>query len=152
MATSVIRSPHHYLPGKNHHTFSCKKKPLLIRPNFLSLLVTVLTGFLCNYLVIGNWTLGIWARQLTDLLEWPPNNSFPGCNFQCLYNKSTFIESAIYSDLRGRRLKGMWREGKGREDWGETERAPSPLTFLSYSVTPFLQLPRRLHIFECRND
>jgi len=40
-AASVIRSPRYYghffwPPGKNRHTFSCQKKPSLIRPNFLA--------------------------------------------------------------------------------------------------------------------
>ena len=51
-ATSVIRSPCYYgyffwPPGKNRHTFSCKKTSL-IQPIFWGPLVTVLTGFHCN--------------------------------------------------------------------------------------------------------
>ena len=117
----------------SEHTFQClcvyrilKKHVFLIQKRLI----------IIWSLVIGHWAY-IWARELTNLLEWPPNNSFPGCNFQGLYNKSTFIKSAIYSDLRGRRRKGIWREGKGRGDRGETERAPSPLTFLSCSITLF---------------
>ena len=54
-ATSVIRSPRYYshffwLPGKNRHTFSCKKKTWLLRPNFFGPLVTVFMGFHCNYI------------------------------------------------------------------------------------------------------
>ena len=52
MATSVILSPCYYghffwPPGKNLHTFSCKKPLFLILPNFFGPLATILTEFHC---------------------------------------------------------------------------------------------------------
>ena len=61
-ATSVIQSPRYYRhffwqPGKNHHTFSCKKTLIntatpLIWQKFFGPLMTVLTGFHCSFLVL----------------------------------------------------------------------------------------------------
>ena len=49
-------------PVKNRHTFSLKKKPLFIRPNFFGPLVTVLTvQELYNYTIVQElyWTVFI---------------------------------------------------------------------------------------------
>ena len=54
MPTSVIQSPRYYRhffwpPGKNHHTFSCKKNPRqYVRQFFFGPLVTILMGSHCS--------------------------------------------------------------------------------------------------------
>ena len=102
----------HWLLGTHHlhisHNTPCLPPKILYILCFQFLLgITVVPGEIWDSAYATFWgennsgrcangELHIWAYRthFKDLLEWPPNNTFPMCNFPM--PKATFIESCLF--------------------------------------------------------